>query len=59
MEYEEIFELNPSEVLEKIQELKNKQEYEGLTKREMQELSELKIMLKDTVGDLQDDYMPY
>ena len=59
MEYEDLYELNPSEALERIRELKTKQEYEGLTKEEVSELTNLKEMLRDTVGDLQEDFMPY
>ncbi|MBN2519980.1 MAG: hypothetical protein JXB17_05710 [Bacteroidales bacterium] len=59
MEFDDLYELNPSEALERIKELKNKEEYEGLTKEEMDEVNSLKVMLKDTVGDLSEDYMPY
>ena len=59
MEFEDLYELNPSEALERIRELKNKEEYEGLTKEELDEITNLKVMLSDTVGDLSEDYMPY
>ncbi len=59
MEFDDLYELNPSEALERIKELKNKEEYEGLTKEEMDEVNNLMVMLKDTVGDLSEDYMPY
>jgi len=59
MDYDELYELNPSEALEKIRELKDKQEYGGLTKEETEELTNLKLMLSNTVGDLREDYMSF
>jgi len=59
MNFDELYELNPSEAMDRIRLLKNKQEYEGLNKDEVNELNQLKDMLKNTVGDLQDDYLSY
>ena len=59
MDFDDLYELNPSEAMDRIRDLKNKQEYEGLTKEEIEELNMLKEMLKDTVGDLHEDYLSY
>ena len=59
MDIDDLYELNPSEAMDRIRLLKNKQEYEGLSKDEVDEFNQLKDMLKNTVGDLQDDYLSY
>ncbi len=59
MDFDELYELSPSEAMDRIRILKNKQEYEGLSKDEIDELNQLKEVLKNTVGDLRDDYLSY
>lgn len=41
---EDLYELNPSKVLERIEELLSKKDYEGLSKEEVSELRKLKEM---------------
>lgn len=59
MDFDDLYELNPSDAMARIRELKTKQEYEGLSKDELEELNLLKEMLKNTVGDLKEDYLSY
>jgi len=59
MDFDTIYELNPSEVIQRIETLKNKQDFEGITKEEMAELNQLKDVLDDSVGDMQDDVFTY
>ncbi len=56
MDFEELYELNPSELMQKIQELNHKKDYEGISKEEVEELSNLKTILNDAVGDLNEAF---
>lgn len=59
MDFDTIYELNPSEVIQRIETLKNKQDFEGITKEEVAELNQLKDVLDDSVGDMHDDVFTY
>lgn len=59
MEFDAVYELNPSEVMQRIEALQNKRDFEGITKEEMMELNQLKDVLQDSVGDLSDDVFSY
>lgn len=58
MELDDLYELNPSEALERLKVFKNKDEYEGLTKEEAEEYKILKGVVQDTV-DLKDEDFTY
>ena len=60
MESEDMmYEMNPSEMIARIRELKSKQDYEGISKEEQEELINLKEILNDSFGDYQDDIFLY
>jgi uncharacterized protein YnzC (UPF0291/DUF896 family) len=55
MSYEDFLEMNPSEAIKRIRDLKNKEEFEGLTKDELLEYRNLKLMFEE-INDMEDEF---